>query len=38
MKTRRGQKMIRRIWIVISVIAVLAMVAFTIAPVLTGGY
>lgn len=34
MRTKRSRKWIQRIWLVISIVAVLAMVAFTIAPAL----
>ncbi len=34
MRTRKGRKWIQRIWLVITIIAVLAMVAFTVAPAL----
>jgi hypothetical protein len=35
MRTKRGRKRIQKVWLVITIIAVLAMVAFTIAPALT---
>ncbi len=35
MRSKRFNKRVRRIWIVISLLAVLAMVAFTVAPLLT---
>mgnify|MGYP007030123069 CR=1 FL=1 len=37
MRTRKIHKRIYRIWIVISILAILAMLAFTIAPFLTYG-
>ncbi len=34
MKTKRSKKRVQTIWLVITIIAVLAMVAFTLAPML----